>query len=73
MVPFMMSMGESLSEGRATKNPVTGPFISCTPSTSIRHLHFTGLERGVDWFFEIRAIGPKGAGPWSDPTMMMVV
>ncbi len=60
-------------EGRATQDLANGPFVSCLPSTGVRGLHFTGLERGKDWFFQIRAISPNGVGPWSDPAMMMVV
>jgi hypothetical protein len=60
-------------EARATKDIAAGPFVSCPPATGVRGLLFTGLERGKDWFFQIRAIGPNGVGPWSDPAMMMVV
>ncbi len=60
-------------EGRATQDLAAGPFVSCPPSSGVRGLLFTGLERGKDWFFQIRAIGPNGVGPWSDPAMMMVV
>lgn len=60
-------------EARAAKDLATGPFVSCPPATGVRGLRFTGLERGKDWFFQIRAIGPNGVGPWSDPAMMMVV
>ena len=60
-------------EARATRDLAAGPFVSCTPSTSLRGLRFEGLERGKDWFFQIRAISPNGPGPWSDPATMMVV
>lgn len=60
-------------EARARQDLATGPFVSCPPSSSLRGLLFTGLERGKDWFFQNRTIGPNGVGPWSDPAMMMVV
>lgn len=60
-------------EARATQDITSGQYATCPPSTSIRGLHFSGLERGKDWFFQIRAISPSGPGPWSDPAMMMVV
>lgn len=60
-------------EARATQDMTSGQYATCPPSTSIRGLHFTGLERGKDWYFQIRAISPSGPGPWSDPAMMMVV
>jgi hypothetical protein len=60
-------------EARATRDMASGVFTACHPATAIRKLRFTGLERGKDWFFQIRAISPNGPGPWSDPAMMMVV
>lgn len=60
-------------EARATQDLASGEFTSCPPSTGIRGLLFTDLERGKEWFFQIRALGPNGLGPWSDPAMMMVV
>lgn len=60
-------------QARATQDPASGVFTECDPASSTRKLRFHGLERGKDWFFQIRALGPNGTGPWSDPAMMMVV
>lgn len=63
----------SAYEARATQDLANGPLRELPPSSGVCGLLFTGLERGKDWFFQIRAIGPNGTGPWSDPAVMMVV
>ena len=60
-------------ECRAGLHPEGPVWVTGPCATKIRELVFTGLERGKDWFFQIRAIGPNGTGPWSDVAMMMVV
>jgi hypothetical protein len=37
-----------------------------------RGIILTGLQRGKDIWARIRAIGPNGPGPWSDPATTMV-
>ncbi len=60
-------------ESRAALDLDAPVWVPGPPATKIRQLLFTGLERGKDWNFEIRAIGPNGPSPRSDVARMMVV
>lgn len=60
-------------EGQSTLNPTSGPWTSITATTNSQNILFTGLDRGKDYFFRIRAIGASGPSGWSDVTTMMVV
>ena len=39
---------------------------------STRGIGMTGLTRGKDYWARIRAVGPNGAGAWSDPATILV-
>ena len=38
-----------------------------------RCITISGLQRGKDYWARIRAIGPTGPGPWSEPATIMVI
>lgn len=46
---------------------------TATLSRNCRNVAVAGLQRGVDHFFRIRAIGSKGPGPWSNVESIMPV
>ncbi len=56
-----------------TLDPVNGPWTHAGTVSNKRHMLVTGLQRGKDTWFRIRAFGPNGTGPWSDPATMMVI
>ena len=56
-----------------TLDPNAGPWNAAGIVPSIRAMLIEGLQRGKDTWFRVRAYGPNGAGPWSDPATMMVV
>jgi hypothetical protein len=56
-----------------TLDPTAGPWTSLSAVSSSQNLLFSGLQRGKDYFFRVRAIGANGPSPWSDVATMMVV
>lgn len=50
-----------------------GPWTAIDPSSNSQATLFTGLARGKDYYFRLRANGPNGPGAWSDIATMMVV
>ena len=60
-------------EGAWTPDPTNGPWTSIAPTTSSQDILFTGLDRGKDYYFRVRAIGANGPSGWSDVATMMVV
>lgn len=78
------TMGEALCKCKAvpladsyecasTQDPINGPWTSIPPVSNSQTILFSGLERGKDYYFRIRAIGAKGPSGWSDVATMMVV
>lgn len=49
-----------------------GPWTDAGIFPSTRRMIIGGLRRGKDYWSRLRAIGPKGAGAWSDPATIMV-
>lgn len=49
-----------------------GPWTDAGVFPSTRRMIISGLQRGRDYWTRVRAIGPKGAGVWSDPATIMV-
>lgn len=49
-----------------------GPWVTLGSVSAIKKMVVTGLEPGKYTWFRVRATGPNGTGPWSDPAMMMV-
>ncbi len=49
-----------------------GPWGEIQSFANTRAIHFAGLERGKDTWFRVRARNVVGAGPWSDPAVIMV-
>lgn len=60
-------------ESRCSLSPSAGPYIAGSTKTSASKCAFTGLERGKDHYFQMRAVNSVGPGPWSDIAIMMVV
>lgn len=60
-------------EGQSTLDANAGPWSEILTFPNSRSLHFTGLARGKDTWFHIRARNVIGPGPWSDPATIMVV
>lgn len=56
-----------------TLEPVNGPWTALPAMSSSQNMLFTGLTRGKDYFFRVRAIGANGPSGWSDVATMMVV
>ena len=54
-----------------TGDPVTGPWATKAQATASR-VQITGLTSGQRVWGRARAIGSKGAGPWSDPASKIV-
>lgn len=50
-----------------------GPWTRGGIFTSSQKLMFTGLTRGKDYFFRVRAITAPGSGAWSDIASIMVI
>jgi len=60
-------------EAHYTLDPINGPWTPIPVCTSSQNILFTGLQRGKDYYFRVRAIGAKGPSGWSDVATMMVV
>ena len=60
-------------EGRWTLSPTSGPWNMIAPTTDSQNILFSGLQRGEDHYFEVRAIGANGPSGWSDVATMMVI
>jgi len=60
-------------EAQSTLEPTSGPWTSINSVTDSQKILFTGLQRGKDYYFRVRAIGANGPSGWSDVTTMMVV
>lgn len=56
-----------------TLDPLSGPWTNIPPVSSSQSILFTGLQRGKDFYFRVRAIGANGPSGWSDVATMMVV
>ncbi len=56
-----------------TLDPINGPWTTIPPLSSSQNMLFTGLSRGKDYYFRVRAIGANGPSGWSDVATMMVV
>jgi hypothetical protein len=56
-----------------TLDPNNGPWTSIAVVSSSQAMLFTGLARGKDYYFRVRAIGANGPSGWSDMATMMVV
>jgi hypothetical protein len=59
-------------EGQWSLDANNGPWSDTLTFPNSRGLRFTGLARGKDTWFRIRARNTVGAGPWSDPATIMV-
>lgn len=68
------SLGENIRtyEGQWTLDPNAGPWSDIETFPNSRSFKWTGLGRGKDTWFRVRARNAIGAGPWSDPATMMV-
>ena len=53
-------------------DPNSGPWIDAGIFGSTRRIILSGLTRGKDYWFRVRAIGPRGPGAWSDRATIMV-
>jgi hypothetical protein len=53
-------------------DPNSGPWIDAGVFGSTRRIILSGLTRGKDYWFRVRAIGPRGPGGWSDRATTMV-
>lgn len=58
-------------EGQWALDP-NGPWSDIETFPNSRSFHWTGLQRGKDTWFRVRARNTVGAGPWSDPATIMV-
>lgn len=56
-----------------TLDPTNGPWTSLPGVSNSQSILFTGLARGKDYYFRVRAIGANGPSGWSDVATMMVV
>lgn len=55
-----------------TQDANTGPWTDGGVFGSTRRMVVPGLTRTKDYWFRVRAIGPDGAGAWSDPATILV-
>lgn len=55
-----------------TLDPNAGPWTDGGTFASTRGIGMTGLTRGKDYWARVRAVGPNGAGAWSDPATILV-
>lgn len=60
-------------EAEYTLEPVTGPWVDGGVFTNSQRILFTGLTRGKDYYFRVRAYSATGKSGWSDVATMMVV
>lgn len=60
-------------EAQFTLDPLAGSWTSIDSVTDSQNIMFTGLSRGKDYFFRVRALGANGPSGWSDVATMMVV
>ena len=58
--------------GEYSLDPINGPWIPISGVTNSQKIIFKGLERGRDYYFRIKAIGPHGSSDWSDIATIMV-
>ena len=76
--------GSALCSAEAPDGSLTFEIQYCTGDTSVpanwkigaqtgkcKKVEITGLERGKDHTFRIRALGKSGPGPWSDVAVYM--
>ena len=56
-----------------TLEPMAGPWTSLPAVSNSQAMLITGLQRGTDYYFRVRAIGANGPSGWSDVATMMVV
>lgn len=59
-------------EAQWTLDPNDGSWTDAGTFGNTRRIIINGLTRGKDHYFRVRAIGPDGPGPWSDPATIMV-
>lgn len=59
-------------EGQWTLDPNAGTWSDVETFPNSRAFKWTGLARGKDTWFRVRARNSIGAGPWSDPATIMV-
>ena len=52
---------------------MVGTWTSLPAMSNSQAMLFTGLDRGKDCYFRVRAIGANGPSGWSDVATMMVV
>lgn len=60
-------------EAQFTLDPMSGEWTPINLVTDSQKILFTGLSRGKDYYFRVRAIGANGPSGWSDVATMMVV
>lgn len=60
-------------ESSHTLDPINGPWTGIPPVSNSQNILFSGLSRGKDYYFRVRAIGANGPSGWSDVATMMVV
>ena len=53
------------------RDPGKARWINAGTFPSTRGITISGLTRGKDYWARVRAIGPKGAGPWSHLATIM--
>jgi hypothetical protein len=53
-------------------DPNTGAWTDAASVSNSRAFKYSGLERGKDTWFRVRARNTVGPGPWSDPAVLMV-
>ena len=54
-----------------TVDPLAGPYATVAQPTASKVM-LTGLTSGGRVWVRVRGVGPKGAGPWSDPATKIV-
>ncbi len=62
-----------LYEGQWALDPTGDTWSAILTFPNSRAFEWTGLERGKDTWFRVRARNIAGPGPWSDPSMIMVI
>ncbi len=60
-------------EGQCALASSPGTWMNKVVTTNAQKILYTGLERGQDYLFRVRAIGVNGHSPWSAHATMMVV
>ena len=59
-------------EVQYTEDPNAGTWTDAGTFPSTRGVTIDGLQRGKDYWTRVRAIGPTGAGAWSQTATIMV-